>query len=554
MQKNKSAIELALGAGIAAIILASIVSTTTLLTARSPTATTILPLAQGQGEPTITKTAFQTPAITTDNSTIVNNTPSSTAQPNAVNATSSGSKTQAGSILKLSLTSIPVNIPLSKGFYEGKEVYFITTDSSDNETAQLLTKVTGFNVNYASLLSKAPGEAVAHFYVFKNGIKGSGPFGFQPNVADSQPGEDNYSPLWKLNVVQWKDGTTPMELRSEGDVVKAQSEGKITITPTNIIVNCPFIKWDGGSLKIREDKNNITDDSPYVGGQVLNIDTDKMVVTMVAHRGWGPDGRTIYYIVADATPEMPAKMMGVSFVKKDEKLVGTPVAVDLFQFMNGIKGSGPMGFQAGIGGANPTDSTKYSPMWKISFIDWKDPSQARILENLGDINSMVSRGLITITPAMNGKHVVNCPFFTQDTIFEHATNKSSVSTTNNQSSGNSSIMTNTTTSTSTGSEQGSTTTKVSIVQGAASKTTDAFSPNPIRVRVGDTVTWTNNDSQPHTVTPGSVGKPDGKFDSSPGLTTLLSSEQTFSHKFDAAGDYPYFCQLHPNMVGTISVS
>jgi hypothetical protein len=41
-------------------------------------------------------------------------------------------------------------------------------------------------------------------------------------------------------------------------------------------------------------------------GQVLNIDTSKMTVTFVAHVGWGPDGKTIYYIVTDATPEMPA--------------------------------------------------------------------------------------------------------------------------------------------------------------------------------------------------------------------------------------------------------
>ena len=59
---------------------------------------------------------------------------------------------------------------------------------------------------------------------------------------------------------------------------------------------------------------------------------------MVAHRGWGPDGKTVYYIATDATPNMPANMMGVPYVQSDEKLVGTPVVVDLFQFTNGING------------------------------------------------------------------------------------------------------------------------------------------------------------------------------------------------------------------------
>lgn len=97
-------------------------------------------------------------------------------------------------------------------------------------------------------------------------------------------------------------------------------------------------------------------------------------------------------------------------------------------------------------------------------------------------------------------------------------------------------------------------TAASITVGASSKTTDAFSPNPININVGDTVTWTNDDSQPHTVTSGSSGTPDGKFDSSPNFKPLLVPKQTFSHTFTQAGDYPYFCALHPNMVGTVKVA
>jgi plastocyanin len=97
-------------------------------------------------------------------------------------------------------------------------------------------------------------------------------------------------------------------------------------------------------------------------------------------------------------------------------------------------------------------------------------------------------------------------------------------------------------------------TSVSIVSGASTLTTDAYSPNPIQVSVGTTVTWTNNDSQPHTVTSGSNGQPDNKFNSSPNFTPLLNPGQTFSFTFTEAGEYPYYCMLHPNMVGTVSVS
>src|SRR5215211_5538454 len=88
---------------------------------------------------------------------------------------------------------------------------------------------------------------------------------------------------------------------------------------------------------------------------------------------------------------------------------------------------------------------------------------------------------------------------------------------------------NATNATTTGASGGNTTTtSVSIVPGASSLTTDAFSPNPIQVSVGTTVTWTNNDSQPHTVTSGSNGQPDNKFNSSPNFTPLLNPGQTFS--------------------------
>jgi plastocyanin len=95
---------------------------------------------------------------------------------------------------------------------------------------------------------------------------------------------------------------------------------------------------------------------------------------------------------------------------------------------------------------------------------------------------------------------------------------------------------------------------VNIVSDSSTKTTDAFSPNPINVRSGDTVAWTNNDNQPHTIMSGQNGVPDGKFNSSPNLNPIIAPGQTFSYQFTQLGTYPYFCQLHPNMIGTVIVN
>ena len=323
-----------------------------------------------------------------------------------------------GSVLKLARTNVPIDIPLLKGYENGNEIYFIATDVSDEKTAAFATNLTGFKVNSAPALAQTPDSARAQAYAFTNGVAGDGPFGFQIPVVNAKPGDKGYSPLWQVNEVTWNDNATARELKSVQEITTAEQNGELSINNTDIVVNHPAIQWQNGSLLVREDADNITDDTPYTGGQVLNIDTENMLVTMVAHRGWGPDGKTTYYIVTDATPEMPANMMGVSHVPINEELVGTPVAPGLFQFTNGINGSGPMGFQAGIGETAPGDQN-YSPMWFISFIEWNNPSQARVLETVNDVAAMQQEGLITVTPAMDGMHVVNCPFFDAETILEH---------------------------------------------------------------------------------------------------------------------------------------
>jgi len=60
--------------------------------------------------------------------------------------------------------------------------------------------------------------------------------------------------------------------------------------------------------------------------------------------------------------------------------------------------------------------------------------------------------------------------------------------------------------------------------------------------VGATVTWVNEDDEPHTVTA------TGVF-ASPGL----DYDETFSFKFTTAGRYTYQCLLHPRMTGTVVV-
>lgn len=72
----------------------------------------------------------------------------------------------------------------------------------------------------------------------------------------------------------------------------------------------------------------------------------------------------------------------------------------------------------------------------------------------------------------------------------------------------------------------------------------AFGPNPVQVPVGGTISWTNQDAVPHTAT----------ADQRDVLQSgAIAPGTSFTQVFDAAGEFSYFCEFHPNMLGTIVV-
>jgi len=316
-----------------------------------------------------------------------------------------------GSVLKLTRANVPATIPMHQGYFNGESVYFMITDASDPKHAEIITENQGWKVELAPLLANAPDEALSTTYMFKNGVEGDGVHGFQGEVFTSTPAQpDIYSALTSHIHVMWNDDATPSVLTSEEEILAAEEAGTVTLEPLKVVINMPQIVWPSGQMNVKEDKT-LADDTPYGGGQVLDIDLDEMTVTFIAHRGWGPDGRTIYYIVTDATPSGPAGGMGVTYAPTSASLIANSAAVDLFQFSNGLTGSGPKGFQAGIAASAPGDKN-YSPMWRISFIAWQNPAEAGLMETIGDINYYKKAGLIDVNLArpMDSDHIVNCPF------------------------------------------------------------------------------------------------------------------------------------------------
>jgi plastocyanin len=146
--------------------------------------------------------------------------------------------------------------------------------------------------------------------------------------------------------------------------------------------------------------------------------------------------------------------------------------------------------------------------------------------------------------------------------------------------------------------------QISIVSEAARLTDTAYQPNPINIKVGDTLEWTNDDTSPHTVTEKnrSTGDNDESDDkSNSGIVEKIVDEiitnivvnkgnnmggdigdhhhphhnhssqenslslaqfdsgimqtgQTFRYTFNNPGTFEYYCTMHPSMVGEIVVS
>ncbi|MDP9440888.1 MAG: cupredoxin family copper-binding protein [Actinomycetota bacterium] len=91
-------------------------------------------------------------------------------------------------------------------------------------------------------------------------------------------------------------------------------------------------------------------------------------------------------------------------------------------------------------------------------------------------------------------------------------------------------------STGSGSGQATSADKVAIVD-------FAYKPDPVKVKAGTEVTWTNQDTAAHTVT-----ADDKSFDSK-----NMDKDATFKHRFDTAGTFEYFCAIHNYMTGSVVV-
>jgi hypothetical protein len=210
--------------------------------------------------------------------------------------------------------------PVTSGFFQGKRIGYF---------------------DFGPIKLK-PGNKLAPIWTVTNGADG------QSNIVDTVPGQPDYSPLWQVNKVTWKDGVTPRLLTSADAVKQAEQAGDVTVEQTSTVVNCPVLGF--GQKRV----------AGYSAGRIIH-----------------------YYDLG------PVKVAPGNDV------------VPLYAPTNGVRGQHNVAADAIKAG-----QTDYPPLWGIVKVTWKPGADKTLLRSKADILKAQAAGSLTVTRTTL---VVNCP-------------------------------------------------------------------------------------------------------------------------------------------------
>lgn len=285
-----------------------------------------------------------------------------------------------------------VTFKLHAGVVDGQPAYFIRTDASDETFAKSEKLV------HVPLMAKATSVAkgAADLFLFTNGLAD------QPTVLSTAPNKPDYTPAFVINRVTFTGQAE--RLNSAAEVAAAVGAGRARTERTNIVVNYPVVKWPGGEMPVDTEK------TAYLGGRQLiePVDVVGRKVTFKLHACY-PASR---YIVTDVSMAPMAGMMKIAPAPGADALTKTGATAKILVFGNGVKGSGPMGFQKSVMDSTAGDA-KWSPFWDHFTFTWNEEGKAAVLKSedaLLQAEAAASLKRFAGTPDTGGTlFMVNCP-------------------------------------------------------------------------------------------------------------------------------------------------
>ncbi len=162
----------------------------------------------------------------------------------------SGQQADGSAMDDMAMSPEAPRVPPVFAYYDDQEIAFIHTEVSDAEIASVLEGMMGSPVPVVASLTEVPDTARGAVYVFTNGLvpqdTPAGPLGFQPDIFDSVPGDDGYTPLREIVPVRWVDETDARLVTSVADLETARDNGEVAFQAANVVVNAPLLTWPGG--------------------------------------------------------------------------------------------------------------------------------------------------------------------------------------------------------------------------------------------------------------------------------------------------------------------
>jgi hypothetical protein len=118
-----------------------------------------------------------------------------------------------------------------RGFYDGHQVVYLNTDTSSRQEAGMM------GITFAPGLQHANMGSQPEIYLIQGRAVGN-----QLAIFGSEPGEKDYSPLWKETILTWKAGAKPVLVTSDTQINAIEKKGQMTERAAGVLLNCPIIK------------------------------------------------------------------------------------------------------------------------------------------------------------------------------------------------------------------------------------------------------------------------------------------------------------------------
>jgi len=285
-----------------------------------------------------------------------------------------------------------VSLRLHRGLVEGRECWYIRTDSSDEDFARWERLV--FAPRLGALASSG---GTGDLYLVEDGVEG------QPALLSAAPGDEGYTPAWRVHRARWD--AQPRQLASIAELERAGQTGDVRIDRTRVVLNAPIVKSPTSQIGVDRRLRAYLE-----GGQLIEEpDTQGREVKFKLHECF-PNAR---YIVCDHSIAPAAEMTRTLF---SPGLHGQPRRADATGrtnvFMNGIAGPGPMEHQPSVFDSDPGDP-QWSPYWDHFAYEWRADAQPRVLRTERQVHAARDAGELKEhpgTPDTRGEvFTVNCP-------------------------------------------------------------------------------------------------------------------------------------------------